>query len=235
MTVKARDPVSNRQCQQIAFISEFATDIAHVPGLESIITDALTRQYDDREAAALVHSIAHTLADVDLSELGKEQTPLDTEQASSLKLEHMKSPGVDQPVVCDTSIGKPRVLVPVARRRQIFDAVHNLAHPSGKVTLAIVSKSYVWRDMRRDILCWAKQCKACGASKVAVHTKPPVLPILVPSSRFEHVHVDLVGQTLLLVATGWGMPTKRVAKVMILEPKSWSRYTYSFRPKAIQS
>ena len=41
---KAWDPVSNRQRQQLAFISEFGTDIAHVPGLENAVADVLTRQ-----------------------------------------------------------------------------------------------------------------------------------------------------------------------------------------------
>ena len=157
--LKARDPVSNQQRQQIAFISEFATDIAHMPGLEDVVADALTLQYDDGQAVVLVYSIAHTLADVDLSDLAEEQPSLDAEPVSSLKLKHVKFPGVDQPVVCDTSTWKPRVLVPAARRRQIFDTVHNLAHPSGKATLAIMSRSYVWRDMRCDVLRWARQCE----------------------------------------------------------------------------
>ena len=191
--LKTRDPVSNRQRQQIAFISEFATDIAHVPGLENVVADAFTRQFDDEQASVLVHSVTHVLADVNLQDWVSEQPPIEDEPASSLKLERIKFPGVEQLVVCDKSTGRPRVLVPEGRRRQIFSAIHNLAHPSGKATLAIASKSYVWQDMRHDVLRWAKQCEACGVSKVGVHTKPPVLPIHVPTSRFEHVHVDIVG------------------------------------------
>ena len=39
---KAKDPVSNRQRQQLAFISEFATDIVHVPGADNVVADAFT-------------------------------------------------------------------------------------------------------------------------------------------------------------------------------------------------
>ena len=39
---KAKDPVSNRQRQQLAFISEFVTDISHVPGAENVVADSLT-------------------------------------------------------------------------------------------------------------------------------------------------------------------------------------------------
>ena len=190
---KVKDPVSNRQRQQLAFISEFATDITHVPGLLNVVADALTRQYDDERASAVVHSIVHSLLDVDLAELAAEQQPLVNEPPSSLVLKEIRFPGVDHPVVCDTSRGTPLVLVPSSRRKAIFDAVHELAHPSGKATLAIMAKTYVWQGMRRDVVRWAKQCVACQTSKISVHMRPPVLPIPVPKTRFEHVHVDLVG------------------------------------------
>ena len=42
-------------------------------------------------------------------------------------------------------------------------------------------------------ICWARECEECQTSKVGIHTKPPVIPIPVPTARFEHVHVNLVG------------------------------------------
>ena len=186
---KARDPVSNRQRHHLAFISEFATNVAHVPGLENVVADALTRQYDDEKEAATVHAVSHTLSDISLGL----QRPIDEEPVSSLRLESVRFPGVDSTVVCDTSLGRPRMLVPESRRRSIFDAIHGLAHPSGRTTLAIIAKTYTWSGMRSDVLHWARQCSACATSKSARHTRPPVLPIPVPLTRFTHVHVDLVG------------------------------------------
>ena len=191
--LKARDPVSNRQRHQLAYISEFATDVAHVPGLENVVADALTRQYDDERESAIVNAVSCHLSDISLADLAAQQPPISEEPASSLRLEAVRFPGVDPLVVCDTSLGKPRVLVPEARRRAIFDAVHNLAHPSGRTTQAIIAKTYAWGGMRRDILRWARQCQACLASKISRHAKPPVLPIPVPEARFSQVHVDIVG------------------------------------------
>ena len=186
---KARDPMSNRQRNQVAKISEFATDVAHIPGLEKVVSDALSQQYDDGEQPAVVHSIVHALVDVDLREIVREQRPIDEKEPSLLQLRQVNFPGVDGPVVCHTSL-RPRILVPEGRRREVFDKVNELAHPSGKATLA---RSYVWRGMRRDILGWARQCQACAASKVSRHVKPPVRPIPVPKGQFGHVHVDIVG------------------------------------------
>ena len=107
--------MSNNQRQQLNFISEFATDIAHVPGSKNVVADALTRQYDDKRASAVVHSVVHSLTDINLSELAAEQQPPGKESGSSHVLEYENFPGVDRPVVCDTSQGRPRVLVPVGQ------------------------------------------------------------------------------------------------------------------------
>ena len=140
--LKARDPVSNRQRQQLAFISEFVTDVAHVPGLDNVVADPLMRQYDD-EAAAVVHAIVHSLSDVDIAGLAADQPPITDEPPTSLVLERVQFPDIPQPVVCDMSLGRPRILVPAGRRKKLFEAIHNLAHPSGKTTLAIVARTYV--------------------------------------------------------------------------------------------
>ena len=167
--------------------------MAHIPGLENVMADALTRQYDEVEATAVVHSVVHSLTDVDLAEVAREQPRIEDEPPSSLRLEGIKFPGTEQMVVCDTSLGRPRVLIPEPKRRAIFEAEHNLAHPSGKATLAIIAWSYAWPNMRRDILRWATQCQSCRMCKTARHAKPPVKPIPVLAERFQQVHVDIVG------------------------------------------
>ena len=111
-----------------------------MPGLENVVADALIRQYDDEDVSAVVHSIAHTLSDIDLTELAQEQLQNEDELATSLKLSPVSFPGVERPVVCDTSLERPRVLVPSNSRRQVFDAIHNLAHPSGQASLSMIAR-----------------------------------------------------------------------------------------------
>ena len=94
-----------------------------------------------------MNGIVHTLTDVDIADLAQQQRPDGEEASSSLKLEEARFSRIDRPVLCDTSLGRLRVLVPESRQRQIFDAIHGLAHPSGKVTLAIISRAYAWRNM----------------------------------------------------------------------------------------
>ena len=189
--LKARDPVSNRQRNQLAFISEYVTEFAHVPGLENVVADTLSRQYDDEPHTAVIHSVVHTLVDVNLEELAREQRPIDEEPSSSLQLVQVKFPGVESLVVCDKSLGRPRILVPEGRRRAVFEAIHGLAHPSGKSTLGIITRSYVWENVRWDVMKWVQECQACAASKVARHVKPEVrpIPVLLRSIYLSYIFV----------------------------------------------
>ena len=46
--------------------------MAHVPGVENVVADALSSQHDDdseEDRAAVVHVVTHLLADVDLEDL----------------------------------------------------------------------------------------------------------------------------------------------------------------------
>ena len=145
--LKAREPVSNRQKHQLSFISEFCTDIAHVPGVDNVVADSLSRQHDDgiTEAGdvAMAHAISHFLSDIDLNALAEDQ-PQNPDRESSLVLQQLTIPGCDRKLWCDVSQGRVRYLVPQTWRRKVFQAIHNLSHPSGRATLAIVARNYVW-------------------------------------------------------------------------------------------
>ena len=103
--MKARDPVSNRQRHQLAFVSEFCTDVAHVPGVDNVVADALSRQHDDEGGdgvggePAFVHAVAHLLADVDLNEMAADQPAAPMAQPqTSLVLQQIQVPGCNRKV-----------------------------------------------------------------------------------------------------------------------------------------
>jgi transposase InsO family protein len=51
----------------------------------------------------------------------------------------------------------------------------------------------VWRGMNSDVAAWVRDCQTCCRGKVTTQPAAPVQPIAVPSKRFSHVHLDLVG------------------------------------------
>ena len=98
-----------------------------------------------------------------------------------------------QTLLCDVSTGVPRPLVPSQHRREVFNAVHGLAHLGPVPTTRAVSDRFVWHNLRRDVRTWCRECADCQASKVGRHVKSPFEKFAAPERRFGHLHVDLVG------------------------------------------
>jgi hypothetical protein len=103
---------------------------------------------------------------------------------------------------CDIYTGKARPLVPACHRRQVFAALHGVAHPGIRASRRLISHRFLWKGMRTDIANWCRDCQACQRSKTTRQPAAAVQPIPVPSRRFSHVHVDLVGP-LPTSAEGW--------------------------------
>jgi hypothetical protein len=96
-------------------------------------------------------------------------------------------------VVCDTSTGQPRPLIPVADRRDVFRAIHELALAGICATRRLMAARVVWRGMASDVAAWCRDCQLCAGGTASPQHTAPVQPIPVPERHFTHVHVDLVG------------------------------------------
>lgn len=188
---KVSDPWSARQQRHLAAISEYSTDIQHVAGKDNIVAGTLSR-------CNAIAAINHPVAGVDFSAMAEaqlldEETPLCRTAISGLKLQDIPFGPASATLLCDISTGQPRPLVPQSCRRVVFEAIHNLAHPSVRATQKLLAQKFVWHGMRKQVGIWAHQCVACQASKIHQHTKAPLYTFEVPQRRFDHINIDLVG------------------------------------------
>ena len=96
-------------------------------------------------------------------------------------------------LLCDISTGSPRPFVPKSFRRNIFEMIHSLSHPSIRATVQLVTEKFVWHAMKKDITAWTRTCVSCQRSKIHRHTKSSLGSFQQPTRRFGHIHVDIVG------------------------------------------
>lgn len=100
---------------------------------------------------------------------------------------------VDDTLYCDISSDDERPYIPQVLRRRVVSTVHNLSHSSGRNTVKTIAKKFVWPNMRKDVKDWARACLPCQRSKIHRHTKNPPLYIAIPNSRFQHIHIGMLG------------------------------------------
>ncbi len=74
-----------------------------------------------------------------------------------------------------------------------MEHLHGAAHPGRRATRRLISSRYVWKGLSTDVTAWAKAFLGCQQAKVHRHVQVAPQPIPVPSRRFSHIHVDLVG------------------------------------------
>jgi transposase InsO family protein len=68
-------------------------------------------------------------------------------------------------VVCDVSTSQPRPIIPVADRRDVFRAIHVLAHAGIRATRRLMTARVVWRGMSSDVSAWCRDCQLCARGK----------------------------------------------------------------------
>lgn len=186
---------SPRQERHLDFLSQFTSDIRYVKGSDNVVPDALSRMYCDSvtiHVPSLNDLITAQSTDEQLQRLCNNTSS--SSSSSSLKYERIPIPGdPTQCIWCETSTGRLRPVVPRNLRSTIFNAMHGLSHPGTRGSRKIITDSYFWPSMNKDIGEWAKECLICQREKVQRHTISPVNRIPVPVGRFRHIHIDLVG------------------------------------------
>lgn len=171
--------------RQFDFIAQFSTEIIHISGQENVVADALSRRNQINMPVSLENS--------KLQQKQKEDDELRTllQNTTSLRLQKL---ALDNNITlyCEIANGSIRPYIPKSLRRLVFNSIHGLALPNGRATARQISQRYVWPGMRKDILEWARTCLACQRSKIQRHNQLIPKKIDVPSSRFDHVHLDIV-------------------------------------------
>lgn len=178
----------DRQVRQISFLSQYIHTVEHVNGTDNVVPDALSRlELDALQKGTLDEQqwSAAQAADKQLKNI------LEGKIKCSFRLQPHETP--HGPVFMDHTTDTARTYVPTAYHRDVFDALHGLAHGGCKATFQIIKTRYCWPDMSRDIGKWTRCCVQCQRAKVIRHTLTATIPFLPAKRRFGHIHIDLVG------------------------------------------
>ena len=159
-----------RQARHLALISEYTTDIQHIAGTHNIVADTLSRVQINAIFQHAQQIVWNRFADAQKHDTAV-QALIDDDD--TLTIEMREYNGVT--VLCD--ISQPHLVRPVCPagfKKLAFDSVHDLSHPSAKITLCQLSKHFVWKGMRKDSNLRAKACLACLKSKITRYNHTPL-------------------------------------------------------------
>ena len=176
---------SPRQTNHLSFIAEFSTDVRHVDGKSNVVADALSRAVNAVQLPTIDY---RQLA---AAQAGSEEIAAYRTSVTGLKFKDV--PLADFTVLCDTSRGQNRPVVPREWTRRVFEAIHSLSHSGTRPTQRAITSCFVWHGCKKDIRQWCRECHACQASKIHRHVRAPLTERPPPDRRFGSLHVDIVG------------------------------------------
>ena len=163
---------SARQQRHLAYISEFTSDIVHVPAAKNAVADALSRPFSHASASATSPPPQPILHAVDLkssapgfnfSALPALQSACPSVQAmlSNPSLSMVSIPFLQTSIFCNVSSGAPRPLVPEVLWKNLFLSLHSVSHPGVCASRRLLSSRFVCPGLSKGVSLWARGCLQC--------------------------------------------------------------------------
>ena len=186
---------SLRQSRQFSLLSEFIDDTIYISGDSNFFADCLSRP-EVKEVSTDQPKLtsAVTCDPFDLQSIAEAQTSEFKKEMNKVYSHCTKSVQIppNTTILCDNNI-EPRPIVPKDMRKRLFLNFHNMSHPNWKATNKLIYACFNWPNLSNDIKEWCKDCLECQKSKVTRHTITPISPTERFPSRFQHLHMDIVG------------------------------------------
>ena len=191
--------LSSRQVRWSEFLSEFEFTIQYQKGKDNVVADALSRRQD--HAAPPAPQLSHVSASSALPSalLSSIQSAYQQDEACKAILAHPESHreyNVREGVIYRGE----QVYVPSDQsiRTQLLAEAHDVpvsGHVGVTKTHDLLSRTYWWPGITRDVKRYVTTCLPCQANKPSNQAPIGLLqPLAIPARRWEQVSMDLITQ-----------------------------------------
>jgi hypothetical protein len=227
---RTSDPWTARQCRQLAYITEFTSDLRHIAEASNIGANTLSRlpatvtvgpqraalkpvgiKAPSGSPAAAAAAPVPLVAAITLPDVSLDYRAISASQQSCPAIAKLAAHPLlhvqpflmgENALLCNWSMSRPCPLVPDNNRRAVFDAVHGLAHPRTRATRRLVSARAVWSGMKADIGQWCRDCQQCSLRQ-GIQPSRPRHPADTGSSTTFQPHPCGFSGTSTNVSGGW--------------------------------
>lgn len=181
--LSSQDKVSARHAAWVAYLQQFTFVIKHTSGLSNRVADALSRRHNLLTVLHVSVPGLGTFADLYPSDIffGR----IMAEVQSGLSRDYTLHDGFlfrgEHLCIPDSSL-----------RLKLISEIHNEGHLGRDRTLHLVSTSYFWPSLRRDVERYVERCVTCQSSKGHATNAGLYLPLPVPTQPWSDISMDFM-------------------------------------------
>lgn len=179
----SQDKISARHASWIAYLQQFTFVIKHQSGKTNKVADALSRRHSLLASMYVLVSGFTTFADLypDDPFFGSVWRELQQQKSSEYVLHDGFVFHDNRLCVLDCSL-----------RLQLVKELHEEGHVGRDRTLQLVTSSYFWPTLRRDVLRFIARCTVCQKSKGHATNTGLYLPLPFPTQPWNDISMDFV-------------------------------------------
>ena len=175
--------VSAQHANWIAYLQQFTFTIKHKSGKLNRVADALSRRHS---LLTTMHTTVVGFAS--FSEL-YESDPYFGKVLEEVKAETRR----DFSLVDGFLFRGSQLCLPdCSLRLRVIDKLHREGHVGRDRTLQLVSSSYYWPSLRRDVERYVQRCHACQMAKGQASNAGLYLPLPIPTQPWTNLSMDFV-------------------------------------------
>ena len=175
--------VSARHASWIAYLQQFTFVIKHTSGTANRVADALSRRHS---VLAILHtSVTGFSTFADLYPTDPFFGPIFLAATNGSSSEYTLHEGF-------LFLGTRLCILESSLRLQLITEHHCEGHIGRDRTLHLVSTSYFWPHMRRDVERFVERCTVCQTSKGQVSNAGLYMPLPIPTQPWTDISMDFV-------------------------------------------
>lgn len=178
-----QDKVSARHASWIAYLQQFTFVIKHKSGALNKVADALSRRTSLLATSSVSVLGFSALAELYPSDPYFARILSDVQEGKSTKF-----------VVHDDFLflGTRLCIPECSLRLQIIKDLHSEGHVGRDRTLHLVTDSYFWPTLRRDVERFVARCRICQVSKGKATNAGLYMPLPIPTQPWTDISMDFV-------------------------------------------
>ena len=179
--------LSDKQMRWANFISQFHFHIAHIPGKQNVVADALSRRPRVNAVSIAYHNDLSSMIDAYASDIDFANV------MSALAIGKTQDPYM---LKDGFLLYESRLCVTQALREKVMNESHAppyAGHRGIQATTSAIETYFYWPSMKKDIHAYVSQCLTCQKVKYDRGKQPGLLqPLPIPNAPWESISMDFI-------------------------------------------